>query len=59
MAVDHPHLTHSQRDRLTGTPPWEWGEIAKRLAISGKAGNQILGRGGEAGDLHVEEEGNI
>lgn len=40
IAVSHPHLIHSQRDQSKHTPPWGWGEGAKRLAISGKTGNQ-------------------
>jgi hypothetical protein len=56
IAVSHPHIAHSQRDRLTCMLPWGCGEGAKRPAMASK-GTSVL-RGGGRADLHMQE-GNI
>lgn len=59
IAVSHPHLTHSQKDRLTHTPPCG-ARVPRGWRSLGRQGtSSVLGRGGERGGLCVEEEGNI
>lgn len=61
IAVSHPRLTHSQRDRSHphgGGVTDQAGRLALSLSLATQ-GTGVLGRGGERGGLYVEEEGNI